>query len=93
MAGDFNPVIVFEERPITTGNRADTRFYPADDSAMAVAYMNATPGEEAAVGALLSQIEAKCDVFVKKQWLGIDSDPGKRAMVDIRVIVAKDDEG
>jgi len=92
MAGDFNPVKVIEEHDRTTGNRVDARFHPADESSMVVVYINPTPGEEGAVAALLSQVEAKCDVFAQKRWLGIDSESGKRAMVDIRVIVAKDSE-
>ena len=89
MASDFNPQDSTEERTKTTGNRIDRQFFPADGSIIVVAYINPAPGQASAIASLLAQIEAKCSGFEKKIWNPVTSVAGKRAMVDVGILVSK----
>lgn len=74
-----------------TGNRTDATFNPPAGKNIAVAYVQPSDGNDAAVNSLLSQVEALCDGFGKKVWT-TESHEGGSPRVEVRVIVRDDIE-
>jgi len=69
MADDFEPTKTARAATYTwTGNRTRERYYPDSDNCVKIPYIECTSANEAAVNALLDQIEALAETYDSKIW-------------------------
>jgi len=82
---DFDPQYVKQPDVYAwQDDRVKAVFHPAEGNAIALVYIELTPGNAAAINALLSQIDALAAQQAKKIWPAASAEDGRRPEFIVR---------